>query len=128
MKHKYYGFEYQTKTNYVYLSYEENGRKYIGSRTCYDCTPEDDPYLGSYTDKTFHPTKKEILAVCETRNEANIIESFLQHKFNIIDNPEYANRAAGCFCQDLYSRSIFLNQNFSCPFNCSLSKKTLDKK
>ena len=46
---------------YVYYSYEEFGRGYIGSRIC-KCLPEEDiKYFGSYKDKTFNPTEKIIL-------------------------------------------------------------------
>jgi hypothetical protein len=41
--------------HYVYYSYEEYGRGYIGSRTC-KCLPEKDvKYFGSYKDKKFKP-------------------------------------------------------------------------
>jgi hypothetical protein len=103
------------------MSYEKNGRKYIGSRTCYDCTPEEDEYLGSYTDKTFNPTHKEILAICETRNEADLIESFLHHSLNVGHSKEYANKAQGCFCYGLYGSDMF-NNNIPCPFNCGFKK------
>ena len=46
---------------YVYESSEINGRKYIGYRGC-DCKPEEDiKYFGSFSDKTFKPTEKEII-------------------------------------------------------------------
>ena len=69
-----------TKHHYVYHSYEEWGRGYIGCRTC-DCLPEEDTkYFGSFYDKTFKPTEKTILFVCETRIEASEIEIEL-HNF-----------------------------------------------
>ena len=104
------------KTHYVYLSYENGGRKYIGSRTCYDCTPEEDPYLGSYTDKTFEPTQKEILAVCETREHANVIEAYLHQTFNVLHNDEYANRACTCACQAIFGWAPTIFKN--CRSNC----------
>jgi len=105
------------KTHYVYLSYENGGRKYIGSRTCYDCTPEEDPYLGSYKDKTFEPTQKEILAVCKTREHANLIEAYLHQTFNVSHNDEYANRTSNCACYAIFgwNPTIFKNCRNTCP-------------
>jgi hypothetical protein len=41
---------------YVYYSYEEFGRGYIGKREC-KCLPQEDiKYIGSYRDKSFKPT------------------------------------------------------------------------
>ena len=41
------------KYYYVYYSYEEYGRGYIGKREC-ECLPEKDVnYFGSFKDKTF---------------------------------------------------------------------------
>ena len=110
-----------TVFNYVYLSYEEGGRKYIGSRTCYDCTPEEDPYLGSYSDKSFHPTKKEILAVCETRREANLIEELLHLHFEVFYDDTYANKAVACVC---FSSPRKIKLPFDkCPYKCPLRIK-----
>lgn len=80
------------ENHYVYYSYEEFGRGYIGCRTCI-CPPEDDSYLGSYNDKTFNPTNKIILETFSTREEALQAEVDL-HKFYQIDkNPHFANKA-----------------------------------
>ena len=79
--------------HYVYHSYEEWGREYIGCRTC-DCLPEEDTkYFGSFYDKTFKPTGKTILFVCETREEAAEIEIELHDFFDVAVNPQFANRA-----------------------------------
>lgn len=80
--------------HYVYYSYEEYGRGYIGSRTC-KCLPEDDvKYLGSFSDKTFKPTKKIIIkSDYKTREEANIDEVNLHNYYNVGNNPHFANRA-----------------------------------
>ena len=81
------------KHHYVYKSFEEEGREYIGCRTC-DCLPEEDTkYLGSFTDKTFKPTEKTILFVCETREEAAEIEIELHDFFDVAVNPQFANKA-----------------------------------
>lgn len=81
------------KHHYVYHSYEEWGRGYIGLRTC-DCLPEKDiKYFGSFKDKTFNPTGKTILFVCETRKEAAEIEIKLHDFFDVAVNPKFANRS-----------------------------------
>ena len=80
------------ENHYVYYSYEEFGRGYIGCRTC-ECLPEKDVYLGSYHDKTFSPTQKIILETFPTREEALQAEVYL-HKFYQVDkNPHFANKA-----------------------------------
>jgi hypothetical protein len=82
-----------TKHHYVYHSYEEWGRSYIGCRTC-DCLPEEDiKYFGSFRDKTFKPTEKTILFVCKTRKEAAEIEIILHDFFDVAVNPQFANRS-----------------------------------
>ena len=79
--------------HYVYYSYEEWGRGYIGSRSC-SCLPEEDiSYFGSYTDKTFKPTNKTILCVFNTRKEATAAEALLHKFYDIGTNPHFANKA-----------------------------------
>ena len=81
------------KHHYVYYSYEEWGRGYIGVRSC-DCMPEEDTkYFGSFKDKTFKPTGKTILFVCKTRKEAGEIEIELHTFFDVAVNPQFANQA-----------------------------------
>lgn len=81
------------KHHYVYYSYEEWGRGYIGVRSC-DCMPEEDTkYFGSFKDKTFKPTGKTILFVCKTRKEAAEIEMELHTFFDVAVNPQFANMA-----------------------------------
>ena len=81
------------KRHYVYKSFEEGGREYIGIRSC-DCLPEKDTkYFGSFTDKTFKPTGKTILFVCETRKETAEIEIELHDFFDVAVNPQFANKA-----------------------------------
>lgn len=80
------------ENHYVYYSYEEFGRGYIGCRTC-KCLPEEDNYLGSYHDETFNPSHKIILETFSTREEALRAEVNL-HKFYQVDkNPHFANKA-----------------------------------
>ena len=82
-----------TKQHYVYKSFEEGGREYIGVRSC-NCLPEEDTkYFGSFYDKTFFPTEKTILFVCETRQEAAEIEIELHNFFDVAVNPQFANRS-----------------------------------
>jgi hypothetical protein len=81
------------KHHYVYHSFEEWGRDYIGIRSC-DCLPEEDTrYFGSFKDKTFKPTGKNILFVCETRQEVAEIEIILHDFFDVAVNPKFANRS-----------------------------------
>lgn len=80
--------------HYVYYSYEEYGRGYIGSRTC-KCLPEEDiGYFGSFKDKNFRPTQKIILKEdYVTRAEAYIDEIILQEYYKVVENLHFANRA-----------------------------------
>jgi len=83
-----------TRFHYTYHTYEEWGRGYIGVRSC-NCLPEDDvAYLGSFTDKDFNPTQKDILrSDYKTREEANKDEMALQDFYDVVKNPYFANRA-----------------------------------
>lgn len=81
------------KYHYVYYSWEQWGRGYIGVRSC-KCLPEEDKtYFGSFRDKTFFPTEKIILEVFESREKANQVEIKLHEFFNVGINPNFANRA-----------------------------------
>jgi hypothetical protein len=81
------------KYHYVYYSYEEWGRGYIGQRGC-NCLPEKDvKYLGSFRDKGFKPTKKIILQTFKTREEALIAEVLLHSFYEVDINPHFANKA-----------------------------------
>ena len=82
-----------SKYHYVYHSYEEWGREYIGVRSC-NCLPEEDTkYFGSFKDKTFFPTEKTILFVCETRQEIMEIEIKLHDFFDVAVNSKFANKS-----------------------------------
>jgi hypothetical protein len=79
--------------HYVYYSYEEWGRGYIGVRSC-KCKPVDDrKYLGSFTDKSFKPTNKIILAEYPTRKEAAVAEITLHKFYQVQINYHFANKA-----------------------------------
>lgn len=81
------------KHYYVYYSYEEWGRGYIGKREC-TCPPDEDTnYFGSYKDKSFKPREKIILFICELREEAYKIEELLHNFFQVNVNPHFANRS-----------------------------------
>jgi hypothetical protein len=78
---------------YVYYSYEEFGRGYIGKREC-KCPPEEDvKYFGTYKDKTFKPTQKIILEVFSSRKEAMEAEIKLHNFYQVHKNPHFANKA-----------------------------------
>ena len=78
---------------YVYYSYEEYGRGYIGKREC-KCLPEEDiKYFGSFTDKTFKPTQKIILKTFDSVEDALEVESILHDFYEIDKNSHFANRA-----------------------------------
>jgi hypothetical protein len=79
--------------HYVYYSYEEWGRGYIGVRSC-QCPPEEDcSYFGSYKDKTFAPTSKIILQQFDTRESAIAAEVALHMFYKVHVNPHFANIA-----------------------------------
>ena len=80
------------RNHYVYYSYEDFGRGYIGSRTC-DCPPEEDNYFGSFYDKTFIPTNKIILETFDNREEALDAEIKLHQFYDVARNPHFANQA-----------------------------------
>ncbi len=81
------------KHHYVYYSYESWGRGYIGKRSCH-CLPEQDiKYFGSFSDKTFKPDNKIILAVFSSSKEALEAEISLHNFYNVAANPCFANRA-----------------------------------
>ncbi len=76
---------------YVYYSYEEFGRGYIGKREC-KCLPEEDiKYFGSFRDKSFKPTRKIILETFDTSAEAYYNEILLQEFYQVDKNPHFAN-------------------------------------
>jgi hypothetical protein len=82
------------KNHYVYYSYEQFGRGYIGYRKCPEgLTPETDTYLGSYHDKGFKPTEKVILFQDLTKQTAIEIEIKLHAFYDIDKNSHFANKA-----------------------------------
>lgn len=79
--------------HYVYYSFEEWGRGYIGVRSC-KCSPDEDVlYMGSFYDKTFKPTQKLIISSFETREEALTAEITLHKFFEVDINKHFANKS-----------------------------------
>ena len=77
--------------HYVYYSYEQWGRGYIGKRSCRVPPDQDIKYLGSFCDKSFHPTEKIILAVFDTSEQALAAEICLHNFYCVDQNPHFAN-------------------------------------
>lgn len=78
---------------YVYYSYEEFGRGYIGRRAC-RCAPDKDvTYFGSFSDTSFNPTQKIILQVCADTQKAAEAEVALHAFYQVDKNPHFANKA-----------------------------------
>lgn len=78
---------------YIYYSYEEFGRGYIGKREC-ECLPKEDiNYLGSFKDKTFKPTQKIILETFDSVEKVLEAEIILHDFYKVDINPHFANRA-----------------------------------
>lgn len=78
--------------HYTYYSYERGGRGYIGKRTS-KVPPDEDPYLGSFSDKTFRPTDKIVIAIYDSAKKALRAESALQQLFCAHKAEHFANRA-----------------------------------
>lgn len=78
--------------HYVYYSYEDWGRGYIGVRQC-ECDIYEDEYFGSYYDNTFNPTNKIILMKCNNRKEALEAEVIIHNFYDVKNNPHFANQA-----------------------------------
>lgn len=98
------------ENHYVYYSYEEFGRGYIGCRTC-NCLPEDDDYLGSYHDETFSPTNKIVLETFSTREEALQAEIDLHEFYQVDKNPHFANKARQKTTGFYYAEKKFGEEN-----------------
>jgi hypothetical protein len=77
--------------HYTYYSYEPKGRGYIGKRSS-RVPPEEDPYLGSFSDKTFKPTHKIVIATYKTAQDALKAESALQCLFKVHKAEHFANQ------------------------------------
>jgi hypothetical protein len=82
----------ERRWHYVYYSYEQWGRGYIGKRSA-KMPPEVDSYMGSFKDKTFKPTEKIILGVFSAAEEALKNEMILHDFYDVARNPHFANQA-----------------------------------
>jgi hypothetical protein len=82
----------ERRWHYVYYSYEEWGRGYIGKRSS-KVSPDEDRYMGSFRDKTFNPTQKIILGIFNTAEEALENEILLHNFYDVAKNPHFANQA-----------------------------------
>jgi hypothetical protein len=78
------------KWHFVYLSFEEDGRNYIGVRSTFDLH---DGYLGSYSDRDFNPTCRIILGYYKSREVALRAEIVWQRVFNVVEDSTFANKA-----------------------------------
>lgn len=78
--------------HYVYYSYEPWGRGYIGKRSS-RTLPETDAYMGSFSDKSFHPTEKIVIAIFDTAEKALHAEILLHNFYQVDRNPHFANRS-----------------------------------
>lgn len=119
------------KYHYIYYSYEEWGRGYIGKRSC-KCKPEEDVrYFGSYRDKTFKPTQKIILETYDTAEEALDAEIKLQRFFKVVENSHFANQAYQTSTKFFYvmtseearNNTIKINQNRTPEQRKEISRK-----
>lgn len=74
----------------LYLSYESEGRDYIGAHSTEDIN---DGYLGSYRDRSFSPDHRIIIGYYKTRNCLLRAEENLQKSLDVARDPQYANRS-----------------------------------
>lgn len=106
----------QEQWHYVYYSYEPWGRGYIGKRSC-RVSPEADPYMGSFSDKSFRPTEKIVIAIFETAEAALQAEVLLHNFYQVDRNPHFANRSrqtsTGFTCPLDYYQFLTPQQKFS---------------
>ena len=74
----------------VYLSFENDGRDYIGRHSSEN--PYDD-YMGSFTDLTFDPDGKIILGYYLSAEESARGEIQWQRVFSVVEDDSFANRS-----------------------------------
>jgi len=78
--------------HFLYNSFEEHpgGRDYIGAHSTEDLY---DGYLGSFSDKSFKPTSRIIISFYPCRKSLIKAEISIQKMLNVVEDPQYANRA-----------------------------------
>ena len=88
----------------VYLSYETSkiGRGYVGKHSTDNPY---DTYLGSFKDKSFNPSSKLILEYCNTEEGAVLAEMRWQRVLNVVEDPEFANKAYQTSSKFLYDNT-----------------------
>ena len=80
---------------YTYYSYDREGRGYIGAKPSGSEVPEEDGYLGSFTDSTFSPIGKVILGRYDSGQEALEAEYAIQRLFNVGKSDHFVNVKIG---------------------------------
>jgi hypothetical protein len=80
------------KFHTVYDSFESGpeGRDYIGKHSTE--SPYDE-YKGSFKDKSFNPDSKIVFAYAKTKEGAVWLEIMFQKVFDVLEDPQYINRA-----------------------------------
>ncbi len=78
--------------HFLYNSFEEfpGGRDYVGAHSTDDLY---DGYMGSFSDKSFKPTARIIISFHPNRKALLEAEMRLQKLLNVVEDPQYANRA-----------------------------------
>lgn len=96
-----------TRIFYIYLITNDiNGKNYVGQRKCpINETPETDKYMGSGTHLSRAKNKyglssfsKEILAVCYSKKEIDILEKYYIKLYKEIGKAEYNHASGGDSC------------------------------
>jgi len=78
--------------HYTYISFDENGNKYHGVRSCKSITPWEDSYLGSFEDKNFVPIGKFVQKIFSCRRTAERFESWFHKTNDVANSPNWVNQ------------------------------------
>ena len=74
----------------VYNSFETQGRDYIGKHST--SNPYDE-YLGSFSDPSFQPEQKIVIAYANSIEGAVWLERMFQKVFNVVEDEQYVNKS-----------------------------------